>query len=1704
MLLSSITELSSFPFETIQININNSVSPETNSRFGVRFRDSYWNISNKLVNFDTLSLKQAGSEPLIINNNTLSAQYDLTQTDQYTQPTNFLDLPSDFPLFFASSSIPHNDITLTFRGGISAITIFPATPYPKITKTTNNNFVISGAYVPLTAFNNENNKEYFKQTFNEQALQNLENRNAKILFNNNSFKSAHKKDYVWFTTINNITDTAFDAVPIPANIPYASNIIKESFLMTLPISATYLDTVYNYYLSYANMANGVAHLSSIALTIFTTNPILCAILYPATGRFSLVLNSGYIIPKANDILVSYETSSFYATTVSNPAINTFDITTNISPYLLNHTFTLSSPANSTQDAFTVNFSPSSLLLSTGVTSSVSLSTVMVDNFYQTFFPILTSDVVIKFEEILIGESTLSAIDPQTNTTYIGTQWMPASANLIFINDGLANNHTIALTVSANNDSIWEYEMPSFILNRDNAAITVVLSEFNDTSALVVASIAPDYDPLLQVKWTVEPRENIIIYNSVSAIPLDTYIDASDLQIRVENLGVEPTTISLYSQEFDTTGSTVWLPSSASFAGISLSLAGTLDDFNEIKVADLSALVKKGGFYYACPTIDMIKWAEIYDDSRGTTTFKDSSGNLLFENTVYSATRNNSIIKPVFTTPFVEQNPANIIFDVQATLISTLYNLQANILFSAREYPSLANLYANVSSLSGEIFSTLNSDTWIFTDTDRVTAVAVVSAFDNLPLGNIRWTLPDSSVVSGISASFDLTADFCLSVSALSATPKFGGFTAYNFVDNVCLYVIDNLPNLDFVAFPQTVYYPENALTINNFSNSPGLTALNDCGSQTIIVSTFGGFDEYLYSIGSKTLSSTSNIINFPVTFNDVSATSAISISAFSEKFIRANPLTVFNFVSSDNSNKFKQFVQFRDIPNIIPLLQVDRNAINLNALETTFFNTAITYPNSGINISTGNYVYVLSSSNGIKVDETIQDIATLNEMHEFTPNSLDFFSISANTYNVFNFYVSGNLVKMPNSVCSFSQPFSSNVVSLSVYFGSPDLRIFVTQNIYGTNETVYFSNQTDQVLPVPADYFVFDDGMGHIQTVFSYLSALTGIYTTEGTYDVTLTAVYDGIPIVKVWEDFIIIKDTFTAYNSAYNREFPAELILPYSCDDIRVSPNAWQFATTLNDAFKKIQTNIEFLSAMTITNNILFPKYYVGYWGQTENGTATWSYSSPTNLLATNNFKDGIVINNKFFVINNHIIQVRNNDFGFSVDTSITHINEGEVFSNPNRIVYNSALNKVIIMDQDAKFVYVFTLVGNTIVLTHYWGGIGEANSRTRLNNPTDLHINAQDDLFIVDKDSKNVKCHNKYLNWIYALSHSEWTIDNAPVSVSSSVQYTFVLTSNATVYIFENDIFIDKFAANAGHRIICDSNSPGLIYILSDTIYVYSENGIYINKYQNIPFMPLGLVFLHNEIYVVGEHAILKIINFVQYDSILDVAQLASIWNYDAFAIMPGEPVTDYVLNDSFKKIHDNMMLFSADIKRKFIIYLDEYGQFNRQELHDIDTNEVLLSASSFEHIGLNEIVSFDVLDRCFDNVCNDMVLLQQTIDVQYEQLPLSGICWTWKHHKITTSQNINNNVRPYSWIELRHNNIFLPEVSAITWQTARACCGANNPMPVCWIWENMACECIFPMKWSELTCGSFFERKWSTLEDNCCGETEKYFDNCEEICK
>jgi hypothetical protein len=173
--------------------------------------------------------------------------------------------------------------------------------------------------------------------------------------------------------------------------------------------------------------------------------------------------------------------------------------------------------------------------------------------------------------------------------------------------------------------------------------------------------------------------------------------------------------------------------------------------------------------------------------------------------------------------------------------------------------------------------------------------------------------------------------------------------------------------------------------------------------------------------------------------------------------------------------------------------------------------------------------------------------------------------------------------------------------------------------------------------------------------------------------------------------------------------------------------------------------------------------------------------------------------------------------------------------------------------------------------------------------------------------------------------------------------------------------------------------------------------------------------------------------------------------------------------------------------------------------QSLSAITADEILLDTQSFIKLGINELVTYETMNREIDNIQDNLELLRLMLEPRFTYDTTFNICWNWKNQSMTRPQAIVTGNIPFSWYELRKdvakNIAYLS--GGTTWNDLKTCCGEANSVPIKWTWKHLTC-CDNPaISWAEAACDRVFATSWKDLRNNCERKPNYYFDDCVPAC-
>lgn len=1678
MLLDSINVIKPYPTEEIEISFNEVLPLITLARLGVRYKYFYFDTFDNKFNFRQTPAYALGGG-IVDNVRTVSATF----------PSNYVN-PSEFSPLIWDVASDREYLCMDLRGGASAVTIWPSHPYPKITKNSNTSINIDIGIIAAAGFDGKVTTPEFRKKVTAANLDTVNFDDSLVTTSNRTAyisKSRKNISIGGSTTISRTLDHASKL----------DNMFPNSLQVDIPVILTpTLDPTQGgvvHILSFFNDTstnnnfNGIVTsltnlrcLSSETLQLAGINEPYTSIarMYEHTGHISVVFNDQLWIKPYGDVKMSWETFNPLAaggvtfTPTADPNNCTVSVNNAVYPgypiYLFNYRF-----QSTARDLLTVSFLPSSFVMEEALTYA-DVKTVMVDNYYQTSYEMPESNTLLlkRFIET-VGDNTLSCFDPTYPlVVYKNEQWFPANRKMRFINNGQGNRHFVRIQLQSILGAVYESrDETNFLLNKDKILFNISLKNVTDSSATTDVTIFPTPDDKFKIRWSANPPNNVVFKDIFGNVIVPDTLVPAQFYATVHNLGVDKTEISLYSEEFDLTASTFWFPSSSVFEDVTLQLRGSVGDKSPLNVGTISATCIRNGLSYPPPRNASLIWNETANDPNGTLVIynKDYTG-IIRESTIYGSSVNNTIIHPIFGTIPVETNPRRVSFDLSCNLFRPDFSLNSSRSFTLRQYPSIPYLSIDATTTGGIVYNS-NINTHVILTTPQTISLAAL--YPDLQVGDLtklKWAAnkynpsnPVGTSTEGTGSSFSLnfdTVSACVTLSALDGIPSGGSFGEYNFSSKICFYKLGSVQPFWYKAFPSFRYDATPLpLTYANHTESKGLSSFRSCHTEFVQMSAKGGFDEYVWKIGTATAKTKSNTTVLPVTFANVSATSAVSVSAFNHIFRSDDPGTIYNTAVSDNSTVFRQHMRFVPFPK--PVINISLNRFVFNTDKHSEMPSLSCVINSG-NTSLRNYdlSMVLSGAEGVQFVPISDYRKSFQRMVNVGIENTDFI-IRENSYNNMVIFLSGTAgITIENmDFCVEQQAVSSNMVYLSAYNG-PQVEIYAPKNIGVVGENIVFENKS---------ILTFGNSASTVFSSFSFNSGEPGSgdihpvntnniivqYTTEGSKTPSLTGhIIGGSSQIRSWPDMISIKNIYEVYDPAISREFHKPVEMPHPLEDILVKPNEWQYASTINHSIESLHTNLGYLSAMCSIHNINFPKAYGGFLG-TRYGNFKWHTYHTTDNLQTDIFstlKSAQIIGNKMLTINNNRIEIFNISSTPIRENAITRIGNGEHLQQPIKLHYDEGKKRLYILENARQLMFVCTFdidAPEDIDLTHYWGGFGARTDRTKLNDPTDFCLDTARNLFIVDRDAGLIKVYNKNLNWIRNIDlagEKAVTIrsDGATLIVTTVSSKALVMDMFGNVRTLISHDGITSAIPSAIHK--------GILYIAAgNTLSKYTIDGSLIAT-RTFRTRVEDVIFDQVHCYVVFGTHLWRFVDFIEVDRIINNNEALSGFSWDAIRVHEEEFVTDYVFNDSLKKIHDNISLLNSRLDSKLNVDLNAYDQIIKQYTAAYTPPAI---SANLVYIAANEPVLYETINRGLIFLQGNLLQLQAHIDVAFNHpVDATNIQWTWRYHYVDHIQRPSIDRNPLTWFELQSRIIpGNPALSAVTsWATIRTA-SDYDPCGICW---------------------------------------------------
>lgn len=574
-------------------------------------------------------------------------------------------------------------------------------------------------------------------------------------------------------------------------------------------------------------------------------------------------------------------------------------------------------------------------------------------------------------------------------------------------------------------------------------------------------------------------------------------------------------------------------------------------------------------------------------------------------------------------------------------------------------------------------------------------------------------------------------------------------------------------------------------------------------------------------------------------------------------------------------------------------------------------------------------------------------------------------------------------------------------VKIPIY-SIPEL-VFVPKSYYAlTGEDIEVLNSTTSSDLVTS--FAVENGEGHTQILTGYEDFTFPPYTHIGSFAFSITGyISGGDTYTAVLSNSVEVIDGWTEYDPDIKRVFnETELVFPYSASQIRIPPNEWATSETVNAALDRLNSNLEYMINMTKFYRMP-PLAYIGWMGSYRYGNTIefgWQHVNQSlyeplenSILDDNHFIDVQSIvskNGLLYITNDKYIEIYDTRRKPRLLVTIDFNAVDEKFVSSHRLAVNEE-GWIFALDRDNNRIIVFN--GKSGEYMFEWGGYGGPRAKHKFRNPNDVYISSDNTVWVTDTTNKVLKQYSKggsYVNTVYMTDYVGDTIETGGL-IGMTIDddgIIHALTKSMVHRVQQDGTYLGSYGIGlegdgTPHQIITMFDK-GFVYICySDHILKRHKNGSVAGAFAyDLDGSDFRGIYHDDKhmFYIANKQNILKYADTHVITQTLDQSIYDYFWSMDDIHIKSNEMIQDWVLNIAFKRLYDNIEIFKRSI----------YGQVVYQELspyqqivatRDYTPTEVAnmtLVNKSDIYIGLNELVSSDVINRCLDHLHRCMVIL------------------------------------------------------------------------------------------------------------------------------
>jgi len=639
--------------------------------------------------------------------------------------------------------------------------------------------------------------------------------------------------------------------------------------------------------------------------------------------------------------------------------------------------------------------------------------------------------------------------------------------------------------------------------------------------------------------------------------------------------------------------------------------------------------------------------------------------------------------------------------------------------------------------------------------------------------------------------------------------------------------------------------------------------------------------------------------------------------------------------------------------------------------------------------------------------------------------------------------------------------------------------LYTKNHIVSTNQVVEF----DFILDHSEDCLVdisFYDGLNSIVTLLE-LSAdypnvtetLTASYSAEGLYTPEISVSKSGFPsktTIYKYNNFVWVNDTLEEYDSESDRQIFSVLQLPNDKSELNIKPSDYVTSHTFNLVVDKYWENFNYL----INQLKVYSQELPYIWNAWYDGSV-WDDGIPENNEDLK-IVDVLKIDDNIYTIENNKIIIRKEDYTGTILKTIENTTNVETFQKPISFSYHE--NTLLVLDQEQSMIFSFVVDKENLELNLYlyFGGFGDKEEKYKFNLPTDIYHN-NSGIFVCDTENSVVKKFTNKYHWLFTVD-----MDSKPLRIISNDFYFFVLCEDNTLSKYDQSgTFLNKIDIIIQDPLCIhlDQINNSLFYVFGNSeVVLLDEMGKVLSYYKNFPTVKnvyqKGKEFVAVSDSYIGKFGDCLLFNLLgSQDNILN-----SAWNKESITVDFREFSQQIIYNDSFKKMRDNLDIMLTEITSRPVNYYSFSGDFLYRTFETLSEEDKNCDISD-RVIGFNEIESYDVISREWNNIYDTMECVTDIIQTKNRHLSEKNTdCFIWKHGVVSNEKEDNSTIWPISWSEMdcELSELTASELSGMI----------NGILPQLWTFNQLRCERYNAPTWNELK--EYPSLTWNTLKSRC----------------